>query len=262
MPSATIVVTSADPPLETSGSGIPIIGSSPITAPMFTSAWPSTQASTPPVAILTNSVVGAHDHPEEPEAEQAANSSEHAERAGQPELLADDREDEVVVRLRQPGPLLPAGAEPDPPPAAGGQRPQPVRGLPAGALVVAVAADPGVDPVHPVARGLHQDEHQHPGQRAPRCRTSGRSGAPATNSSAPTSAISTSAVPRSWPGQDQPEQHDRAPGDHRDQQRAPGAAAAGACGPAPPRPRRPARAWPPRTAAAGSRRGRSSSGCR
>ena len=34
-----------------------------------------------------------------------------AERPEQPELLADDREDEVVVRLGQPAPLLPARAE-------------------------------------------------------------------------------------------------------------------------------------------------------
>ena len=39
MPRASSVVTSADPPAETSGSGTPMTGSSPMTAPMLMIAW-------------------------------------------------------------------------------------------------------------------------------------------------------------------------------------------------------------------------------
>ena len=54
MPSATRVGSSAEPPKEISGSGMPVIGSSPVTAPMLTSAWVSTQAMTPPAASRAN----------------------------------------------------------------------------------------------------------------------------------------------------------------------------------------------------------------
>ena len=54
MPSVTIEVTSADPPDETSGSGTPITGSMPMTAPTLTSIWPISQAIAPAVAIRTN----------------------------------------------------------------------------------------------------------------------------------------------------------------------------------------------------------------
>ena len=53
MPSANIVVSRAVPPLETSGSGTPMTGSMPITAPTLIRAWPTTQAITPAVAIRT-----------------------------------------------------------------------------------------------------------------------------------------------------------------------------------------------------------------
>ena len=58
-----------------------------------------------------------------PQHEAVADEGQHGEqgeddqRPGQAELLADDRVDEVVVRLREPLPLLAAGAEADAPPA-------------------------------------------------------------------------------------------------------------------------------------------------
>ena len=86
---------------------------------------------------------------------------------GQPELLADDREDEVVVRLGQPLPLLPAGAEADAPPAAVGQGVEAVAGLEAGAVGVgAGAGQPGRDAPHPVAAGEDHDGRQHRRRRA------------------------------------------------------------------------------------------------
>src|SRR6185312_13576662 len=53
MPSATIVTISDDRPDDTSGSGTPVMGSSPSTAPMLTSAWATIQAVAPAAASRT-----------------------------------------------------------------------------------------------------------------------------------------------------------------------------------------------------------------
>ena len=189
---------SADPPLETSGSGTPMTGSSPTTAPMLTRACPRIHARTPAVAILTKmSSVREHD-PEQPDGEQRE-QREDGERADEPELLADDREDEVVVRLGQPRPLLPALPQAEAPPAAGGQRPERVQRLPAGALRVAA---PGRSSARAGPSGWRWSrpgsEHARP-RRARRPRRRPRSGTPAANISAPTRPMRTSAVPRSRP---------------------------------------------------------------
>jgi hypothetical protein len=39
IPSPTIVTRTDDNPWDTSGRGTPVIGKTPITAPMFTTAW-------------------------------------------------------------------------------------------------------------------------------------------------------------------------------------------------------------------------------
>ena len=51
MPNAIKVAMREEPPVEINGSGIPMTGSTPITMPMLTTAWNSTQAETAPVAI-------------------------------------------------------------------------------------------------------------------------------------------------------------------------------------------------------------------
>ena len=43
IPSPTIVTSTDDSPWDTRGSGTPVIGNTPITAPMFTTAWPTIQ---------------------------------------------------------------------------------------------------------------------------------------------------------------------------------------------------------------------------
>ena len=95
---------------------------------MLISAWPSIQAMTPAGREADERVVGASDEPDSRRTPSTREQAEHGERADQPELLADDREDEVVVRLGQPAPLLPAGAEADAPPAAVGQGVEAVHG--------------------------------------------------------------------------------------------------------------------------------------
>ena len=54
MPRAKSVVPSADPPLETSGSGTPMTGSTPMTEPMLIIAWTRIHVMTPAVATRTN----------------------------------------------------------------------------------------------------------------------------------------------------------------------------------------------------------------
>lgn len=130
MPMAIMVVTRADPPAETMGSGRPITGKRPMTAPMLIIACSRIHAMIPAVAICTNEsrdrdTIRRHapgDHREE---------QEQGEGAGQAELLPDDGEDEVVVRRGEPRPLLLTGPEAHPPPPAVGQRVEAVDGLPA-----------------------------------------------------------------------------------------------------------------------------------
>ena len=101
MPRASRVVTSEDPPADTSGSGTPMTGNSPMTAPMLMMAWPMSQAMIPAEAIRHEAVLRPRDEPVAGPGEHAE-EDEDQERAGQPQLLTDDGEDEVVVGLREP----------------------------------------------------------------------------------------------------------------------------------------------------------------
>ena len=47
MPAASIVITSEEPPKEMNGSGMPVTGSTPSTAPMFKMASAEIQAMSP-----------------------------------------------------------------------------------------------------------------------------------------------------------------------------------------------------------------------
>ncbi len=95
MPIAAIVTSSDETPAETSGSGTPVIGSTPITAPMFTSACTTIQAV---IAVAAQPHERIADAPRDPQARVAepAEQAHHAERPGQAKLLAEDREDEVT----------------------------------------------------------------------------------------------------------------------------------------------------------------------
>ena len=103
-PIAASVVISAEPPAETSGSGTPSTGSSPSTTAMFTKAWPMIQTMAALVASFANGSLDIR-MMRTKQIASTTNSSEHEDRAEQAELLADDREDEVVVGLGQPRPL-------------------------------------------------------------------------------------------------------------------------------------------------------------
>ena len=151
------------------------------------------------------------DHGEREQPEQA----EDEQRADQAELLAEDREDEVVVRGRQVGPLLAALAEAEPAPAAAGQPPAAVQRLVARRRGVALVREPGRDPVRAVGAASSSGGPSGPRRAARRSRTS-RIGTPATNSAPATSRMSTSAVPRSCPARTHEDRDagDRHRGDH------------------------------------------------
>ena len=150
----------AEPPAEISGSGTPSTGSSPSTTAMFTSAWPTTHTMTAPVTILANGSFAprrirakaiGHDHEQR----------EHHDRTDEPELLADDREDEVVVGLGQPVPLRFRVAQPDAEQPAAGQCPGAVLHLPAQVGVVALGAavvEPDIETLLPGRAQLREGQ--------------------------------------------------------------------------------------------------------
>src|SRR2546430_2304852 len=59
IPAAPIVITSEDPPNETKGSGTPVTGSTPITAPMLIRACPTTHAVMPAASNAHQAPEGA-----------------------------------------------------------------------------------------------------------------------------------------------------------------------------------------------------------
>ncbi len=101
-------------------------------------------------------------HPQ-PGIAEDAEQQDHEQAAEQAQLLADDREDEVGVRGRQQvGPFLPGRSQALAPPAARGQRVDPVNGLPAAALGVFERVPVGQQPFQPVRLDHRQDRADHP----------------------------------------------------------------------------------------------------
>ena len=94
--------------------------------------------------------------------EQHPEGDHHDEGAHEAELLADDREDEVAVRVRQVVPLLPAGAEADAEPSARSERDQPLDQLIPVAHPVGPRVQVGVDEARPAVR-LAEDQRRRGG---------------------------------------------------------------------------------------------------
>ena len=83
---------------------IPDTGSRPTTAPRLIAAWPTIHAVTP-AASSTPNAVGRALRDAEPDEAEPREQREHEQATDEAELLADDREDEVGVRVRQEHPL-------------------------------------------------------------------------------------------------------------------------------------------------------------
>ena len=120
--------TSDEPPNDTNGSGIPETGQQADDRADVDRGLPDDPHGDPgreqhaePVGRARR---GAHaEHGERDE------QREHRAAADEAELLADDREDEVGVRVRQEVPLRPAGAEADAGQAAAAERDERLRDL-------------------------------------------------------------------------------------------------------------------------------------
>ena len=163
---------------------------------------------------------------------------QHDQRAGQPELLADDREDEVVVRLGQPRPLLPAGAEAERPTSR--RRPAPTARGSACQHWLSYGS----------VRALRRPARSAPGPAGSRCSVTQTPRATAATSRAAEREQPQRRAGHEQHGGDQRHQDQRrcrgraraapapsstsaATGDDRARARAPGGAAARACAPAP-----------------------------
>ena len=96
------------------GSVMPVIGTSATTTPMLMNAWMHSQAVMPAASSAPN-VSGAPSAIADARVGQEHEQRDDDARADQPELLADDREDEVVERVGQEQAAgQPALAEADP----------------------------------------------------------------------------------------------------------------------------------------------------
>ena len=143
---------------------MPVIGSSPHTAPMLITACPTIHAVMPAARSAPNRSA-ARAAARMPSTANPANEREHEHAAEQAELLGDDREDEVGVRVREEVPLGPAGAEPDAGPAAAADRDQRLRDLVALVRLVGERVQEREHPRPPVRRrereqGDHRGTHR------------------------------------------------------------------------------------------------------
>ena len=198
------------------GAGTPMTGSMPITAPMLIRAWPMIQAMTPPVAIRTNGVVAAHDQP-------VAGPGQDARRArARPARRPGPSSSPMIAKMKS---LWASGSQdhfsrlapsptPHQPPSARAYLPwmdwkQVLQ------LVRAGAAEPGVDPGHPVGRACAPGRGPAPviPTAAPR---KIRAGAPAAKSSAARTSEQDQAGAEVAPGQHQADDDDTDRQDDRD----------------------------------------------
>ena len=110
-PAPKRAITSDEPPKDTNGSGTPVTGSSPTTAPMLITAWPTSQAVIPAATRPAKRSV-ARQAIRMPTRARARNRPVSRQAADQPGLLADDGEDEVGLGVGQVAPAGDAGADP------------------------------------------------------------------------------------------------------------------------------------------------------
>ena len=168
MPAPSIVITSDEPPADRNGSVMPDTGSRPTTAPRLITACPTIHAVTP-AATSVPKRSGARRATRKPTRPKPGEQPEHEQAADEAELLADDREDEVGVRVREEHPLGAAGAEPDAVHAAAAERDQRLRDLVAGVRRV-LATDAGTRTCGPAGSGAANastvDEHRRRRRRA------------------------------------------------------------------------------------------------
>ena len=148
---------------------MPDTGRTPTTAPRLIAAWPTIQAVTPAASSMPNRS-GARRATRKPTRPNAGEQREHEDAADEPELLADDREDEVGVRVGQEHPLGATRAEPDAVDAAAAERDQRLGDLVAGVRLVV----PRVQEREHAGAAVGRREREHGRRRRPRSRRASR----------------------------------------------------------------------------------------
>ena len=158
-PTAISEITVDEPPNDTSGSVTPVYGSELVTTAMLTSAC-SVSMQVRPVAKSRPNASGARQAIRKPRQASTPNSNSTPDAADEAELLADDREDRVGVRVGHPVELLQAVAQPVPERPARAERDQPLRRVPAAALDVAPRIEEGADALELIPAQVRQQRRR------------------------------------------------------------------------------------------------------
>ena len=143
--------TSAEPPEERNGSGIPVSGIIRVTPATLISSWNPSHASMPGREQRAEHVGRAVRDPRRAP-DQQREQQQHDDHADEPQLLADDRHHAVRVRRRQVEELLPRHAQPEAPDAPGAERHQQLQRLEAEARGVRLGRGERGDALQAVAR--------------------------------------------------------------------------------------------------------------
>ncbi len=142
---------SDDPPALMNGRVMPVTGKRATTTPMLMNAWMQNQAVIPAASRAPN-VSGRPQRDPCPLVGQDEEHQDHEPGPDEPELLADDREDEVVPGVRE---VQPAGraalAQARPQDAAEPEREEALDRVEARTERVAPGVEPGPDPLELIA---------------------------------------------------------------------------------------------------------------
>ena len=194
MPVASMVVMSAEPPNDTNGSGMPVTGSRADDRADVDHRLADDPHRGAGGDERTEPVGRAQRGARAEDAERDE-QPDHEEAPDEPELLADDGEDEVGVRVGQEVPLRPAGAEADAGQAAAPERDERLRDLVAGVGRVGERVQEREHARPPV--GLGEREQRDRGVREGADHGQVRLAHPAGDEHRDTTSASTMAEPRS-----------------------------------------------------------------
>ena len=150
---------SDDPPKEMNGRGMPVTGSTPMTAPTLITAWLVIQVVMPTARRLPNRS-GARVAARRPNQARAKNRPRSTTAPTRPSSSPDHREDEVGVGVGQEAPLLPAAPESQTEDVARAQADERLPHLVARAGLVGPRIEERQDPVPPVGVGQAHDHGQ------------------------------------------------------------------------------------------------------
>ena len=164
-PAASRLVTSEDPPADTNGSGSPVVGRVAVATLKFRKAC-SAIVRVAPTPRSRPKRSGARLDTIRPRTVKSRKASTSSPAPRKAQLLADDREDEVGVRLGEVEQLLAARGEAHAGHSAAAERDERLAQLEAVAQRIAEGVEEGEDPGDPVFGGEHRPREQR-GRDAP-----------------------------------------------------------------------------------------------